>query len=279
MIEKKILVTTDFSEKSKAALHFAIQLASQNKFELVFFHTPHILIPTVLNNNSIDVYEKEEVEKFELRLKLFVENVYRDLNLSPLNINCVIKNSVFPQSNIMEYAAENNFSFICISTRGAGKLARMLGTNTGNLITHSDVPVIAVPYNYAITPVKSILYASDLIHFKKEILKVIAFAQPLHAVIELLHLASPIEPISNLKEIEMEIKNMPDCNIRFNLINRGPETSLVTDIETAIIKMKPSIMIMFTEQKRSWFDKIFLSSKSAEYSFNAQIPLLVFNKS
>ena len=35
---KKILVTTDFSDKSKAGLLFAIQLAKQNKYVLTFFH-------------------------------------------------------------------------------------------------------------------------------------------------------------------------------------------------------------------------------------------------
>ena len=275
---KKILVTTDFSKNSKAGLLFAIQLSSQNKYDLVFFHTPHILIPTALNNNSIEVYEDEAVKRFGDKLNLFVKEVYESLHITPANIDCVIKNSVFPQSNIMEYAAENNFSFICISTRGAGKLARLLGTNTGNLINHSDVPVIAVPYNYTMTPVSSILLASDLVDFKKEILQAVSFAEPLNATIELLHLTSAFEHISDLAAIETEVKEASAYPIHFNLIKKDPDTSLVTDIETAIDRMKPSIMIMFTQQNRSWFEKIFLSSKSSEYSFNAKVPLLVFRK-
>ena len=49
--------------------------------------------------------------------------------------------------------------------------------------------------------------------------------------------------------------------------------------ENVIKKTKPSMLIMFTEQNRTLFQKIFLSSKSADYSFNPKIPLLVFNKS
>jgi hypothetical protein len=60
---------------------------------------------------------------------------------------------------------------------------------------------------------------------------------------------------------------------------RNLDESLVSDIEDAIKKINPSMMIMFTEQNRNWFEKIFLSSKSAEYSFDAKVPLLVFNKS
>lgn len=275
---KKILVTTDFSENSKAGLHFAIQLASQNNYDLVFFHTPHILIPTAWNNNRMEVYEKEEVKKFEDKLHVFVKEVYESLNIIPQTINCVVKNSVFPQSNIMEYAAENNFSYICISTKGAGRAARLLGTNTGNLINHSDVPVIAIPDNYTKTPVKSILLASDLIDFKKEILQAVAFAEPLGAEIELMHLTSAFEHNADLEATQAAVKAESAYPIHFNLIKKDPNTSLVTDIETAVQNMKPSIMIMFTEQNRTWFEKIFLSGKSAEYSFNAKVPLLVFKK-
>ena len=274
----KILVTTDFSENSKAGLHFAIQLASQAKYELVFFHTLHVMVPTAWHNTNIQVYEESEVKRFEVQLRLFVKEVYEQLQITPGIMNCVVKNSVFSQSNIMEYAAENNFKYICISTKGAGKVGRLLGTNTGNLINHSDVPVIAVPYNYKITQVKSILLASDLISIKKEIPAAVAFAEPLGAKIELLHLTSVFEHNADLTAIETNVKEESSYPVHFNFINRDRDTSLITDIETAVQKMKPSIMIMFTEQNRSWFEKIFLSSKSAEYSFNAKVPLLVFKK-
>ena len=196
-----------------------------------------------------------------------------------LKYKCVIKQSIMPQSCIMDYAEENKFDFICISTRGAGKVERILGTNTGNLINHSVIPVIAVPYKYKTAPITSILYASDLAHFKKEIIKVVEFAKPLKATIELLHLTSVLENSDQLKAIETAVKKISAYHISFNITNRNPNESLINDIETAIKKRKPLMMIMFTEQNRNWFQKIFLSSKSAEYSFNAKVPLLVFNKS
>ncbi len=126
--------------------------------------------------------------------------------------------------------------------------------------------------------IKRFLYASDLAHFKKEIVKVVAFAKPLKAAIELLHLTSLLENSDSIEAIETVIKKIAAYHINFNITNRNPNESVITDIETAIKKKKPSMMIMFTEQNRSWFEKIFLSSKSAQYSFNAKVPLLVFNK-
>ncbi len=53
---------------------------------------------------------------------------------------------------------------------------------------------------------------------------------------------------------------------------------MVANFET-IIKKKPSMMKLFTEQNSTLFQKIFLSGKSAEYSFKAKVPLLIFNTS
>ena len=276
---KKILVTTDFSDKSKAGLLFAIQLATQNKFDLTFFHVYNILTPTAWNFVRIEKYEKEQTKIIQDKLNVFVEEVYKGLTLTKSNKKCVIKSAVFPQSSIMEYAAENKFDFICISTRGAGKLERILGTNTANLINHSDVPIIAVPYNYKTSKITSILYASDLTNLEKELKNVVAFAKLLKSTIELLHFTSPLETIIDPKVIEIAIKKLSKFDIKLNIKNTDFVKSIVVNIESAIKKTKPSMMIMFTEQNRTLFQKIFLSSKSAEYSFNAKVPLLVFNKS
>ena len=276
---KTILATTDFSENSKAGLHFAIQLASQNNFELVFFHTYHTLIPTSWNAARIDSFEKEEAIIIQEKLNTFIKEVYKSLDIAATNYSCEIKSSVIIDTTIREYAEENNFDFICISTKGAGNFKRLLGTNTGNLINHSSVPVIAVPHSYKTALITNILYVSDLFNYENEMPKVIAFAEPLKASVELLHLTSAQEKTADLITIETAIKKMAHYNVNFKTSPRNPNTSLVSDIEVAVKELAPSLMIMFTEQNRGWFQKIFLSSKSAEYSFNAKVPLLVFHKS
>ena len=276
---KKILVTTDFSENSKPGLLFAIQMASQNNCELTFFHTYHILVSTVWNDVKIDVYEKQEAIKIEENLKEFVADTYKEINITDAHYNCIIKSSVFADSCIREYAADNDFDLICISTRGAGTVKRLLGTNTANLINNSDVPVIAIPHNYKKSVIDSILYVSDIHDYEKEILKVIAFASPLNASVELLHLTSAPEKKADLDLVEKAITGIATYNVKFKITPRNPNNGLVADIEEAVKDIQPSVMVMFTEQNRNWFEKIFLSSKSAEYSFDAKVPLLVFHKS
>jgi nucleotide-binding universal stress UspA family protein len=274
----KILVTTDFSDKSKAAILFAIQLATQTKCTLTFINIHHIPSPTAWDIVRIKEYENEQLLLQQNKLCHFVDKIYASLKIPAMNTACVVKMAIMPDASIREYAEQNKYNFICISTRGAGKMESILGTNTSNLINHSAIPIIAVPYTYKTAAITSILYAADFVDFTVEIKKVVAFAKPLKATIELVHFASVAENKDSLKVIQIAIKKIAAYHIDFNITDRSPDDSIITDIETAIKKKKPSLMIMFTNQNRNWFEKIFLSSKSAQYSFNAKVPLLVFNK-
>ena len=274
----KILVTTDFSSNSKAGLRFAIQLASQHKYQLTFFHSYYIKKPTLWSDEKYGDYEKGQARKIQNKLNLLVESIYENMKVVSKNKKCVIKSSVLTDSNIREYAREYKYNFICISARGAGVVNKILGTNTSNLINQSTVPVIAIPRNYRVSKITSILYSSDLINLENELKKVVGFTKPLKAKVELLHFHYPYEMTNNKKMINEVVKKISKHNIKLHLEDINPAETLITNIEVTIKKLKPSMMIMFTEQNRSFFDKIFLSSKSGEYSFNAKIPLLVFNK-
>jgi nucleotide-binding universal stress UspA family protein len=274
----KILVTTDFSSNSKAGLRFAIQLASQHKFELTFFYSYYIANLRSLSNRAFADYERKEADRIQKKLNQFVESVYRDMDVVSKNKKCVIKSAVLADSNIREYAQENKFSFICISTRGSGKLKKIFGTNTSNLIAHSTVPVIVVPHNYRRSEIKSVIYASDLVNLGNELEKVIEFTKPLKAKVEILHFNYPTEITTNKNTIDELLKKNSKHNIKLHIENINLAESLISNIEAVIRRSKPSMLVMFTQQNRSFFNKIFFSSNSANYSFKAKVPLLVFNK-
>jgi nucleotide-binding universal stress UspA family protein len=275
---EKILVTTDFSNNSKAGIRFALQLSKQSKFELTFFHSYFIMKPTSWSEEAFTAYEKKETDKIQKKLVQFIASVHKSIGVSFKNINCVAVSSIFTESSISEYASANNFNYICISTRGASKLKKILGTNTSNLINNSSVPVIAVPHTYRRDKITNILYACDLGNLESELKNVVDFAKPLKANVELLHFNSPMEIISDSKIVETAVKKFSKYKVKLHLENANPVNTLISNIESAIQKSKPSMLIMFTQQNRSFFQKLFLSSKSAEYSFNAKVPLLVFNK-
>ena len=56
------------------------------------------------------------------------------------------------------------------------------------------------------------------------------------------------------------------------------EATLLSHLQDDIQKSRPSIIAMFTKQNRNWFERFFLSSKTAELGFDTKTPMLVFRK-
>jgi nucleotide-binding universal stress UspA family protein len=274
----KILVTTDFSESSKAAMYFAIQLAAQNNNQLTFFHSHQMMRATIWSDAVFASHQASESILVNEKLQQFVRDVYNSLGLAPEELNCVVNDGSVADQHIMDYATQNNFDYICISRTGQGKASSFFGSNSLTLVNKSHIPVIVVPNNYHTAEVKHIFYASDLRDLSNELDKVVNFAKPLNASVELIHFKAPEEDIINPEETEKINQKLNEYQITTNFKNLDYDKTLIENIENEIQRAKPQMLIMFTQQKRTLFQKIFMSSISAEYAAFSAIPILIFNK-
>src|SRR5690606_13245290 len=155
---------------------------------------------------------------------------------------------------------------------------KILGTNTGNLITKSPIPVIAIPKDYRNKPLHNVLYATDLENLNEEFQRVLDFAKPRGLSIELLHFSSPstLDLEKNLKRDELESKTGYPLTIR--MVKNDITYPMSKNLQQQIEKIKPSIVVLFTNQNRNFYERLFLSSMSEGLSFKSQTPLLVFKK-
>jgi nucleotide-binding universal stress UspA family protein len=275
---KKVLVTTDLSSNSKAGIRFAIQLAKQAGFTLAFYHGIELDKPTRWSNQQFDDYAQREINNANNQLANLVSKVYKDAGIKPGKYTLVVERVTSIRDAVISYAVAKKFDFICMSTRGAGKLKRIVGTNTSAIITHSPVPVFAIPGNYRVTPVKDILYASDLNALSGELAKVKRFAAAVKGKVTVLH----YDYLYQLKEVQAKFDKIAGREktpgIKFYLEKFNIEDSLSLHLKNAVRKFNPSILVLFTKQNRDWFERLFLSSKSAEVSFDTKKPLLIYGK-
>lgn len=274
----KILVTTDLSANSKAAMRFASQLALQCDCTLAFLHIYHVMRPTVWHEATYLTYEKGELEKALTTLGAFVSSFYKHLDIKPPTYTCVVENAAIADKYIMEYAADNGFDFICISTRGAGTFEKLLGTTTANLINQSSVPVIAVPGTFKLTKLTSILYASDLTALKAEVPLVASFARMLAASVTMLHITSPMEPVMDREIIDMAVQKFANYPVAIETRPRDFARPLIDQIEDVIHATKPSMIILFTAQNQGFFYQLLNLGNAVNFSFLTTIPMLVFAK-
>lgn len=276
---KKVLVPTDFSANSKSGVRFAINWASQQKIELVFVHVLYILKATRWSDAYFEKYAEQEKELCSTKFEKFITGIYRQMNVKSGIHSYLIVQGISADVSILDYCSKNQgIDYICISTRGAGKFKKIFGTNTGNLITKSSIPVLAVPKNYKVADIRSVLYATDLRNYEDEIKKVVAFAQPLKIQIEAVHFTWPDEISFDVKTIEATFKKEFKYGLKLYFEKNDGTHSVIENLEKQIRIRKPSIVIMFTDQERTFFQKLFLSSKAEQLSFQLKVPLLVFNK-
>ncbi|AMR30136.1 hypothetical protein A0256_01235 [Mucilaginibacter sp. PAMC 26640] len=275
---EKILVTTDQSANSKAAIRFAIKLAKQRKAELIIIHVYHLLKPFNWTEHAFKKYGDSFREKTEAELTSFIAEIYHEIHEPEIQHLVVLVSNTDVVDGVMDYATKHECSYICIATRGAGILTKLFGTHTAKLITHSHVPVICIPSTYHLKEIKHVLYASDMRDYEKELTKVVAFAKPIHATVEMVHIAYPFEFTFDKKWMEARLKEKANYEVIVLNRTRDITNELLEDIDDAVKASKPSILILFTHQSRSVFEKIFYPSNAENYSFYGKIPLLTFNK-
>lgn len=275
---EKILVTTDQSDNSKSALRYAIKLAKERKAELIILHIYHLLKPFNWTDHAFEEYGDNFRKKTITELTSFITGVYHDIHETGIRHQLVLVSNLDVVDGIVQYATKHDCSYICISTRGAGVLTKMFGTHTAKLITHSPIPVLCIPSAYHIKEIKHILYASDMTDYEQELKKVVAFARPIHASVEMMHILYPFEFEFDKELTEATLKKKADYDVTILNRKRDITNALLADIDDAVKFSKPSLLVLFTHQSRSMFEKLFYPSNAEEYSFYGKVPMLTFNK-
>ncbi len=267
---KKILVPTDFSNNSVAAVRFALQLASQSDFKLTFFHSCNIQRPTAWKDSVYEAFKEKELAEQSASLLKYVNSSFESLGAVPEDLNYEVQCGSIVESTILDYAEKNNFDYICISRKGHGNSIQIFGSITSHLITKSEVPVITVPSSYQQAKIETITYATDLSNLEKELQLVSEFSESLGANLEVLHFKAAGDDLIETPEAGYPVK------IHFEPLKY--EKTLIENIDGMIKQSNTSMLVMFTKQKRTFFEKLFVSSISAEYASEIDIPLLVFKK-
>ncbi len=276
---KKILVSTDFSNNSKSAIRFAIHWATMQKLELVFIYVLHVTRPAQWTDEYFEKYSETEKKLFLSKMEKFIAAIYKKMNVAPGKYSCTVTSGISADVMINDYCTLNpGIDCVCISTRGAGRFEKFFGTNTGNLITNSVVPVFAIPKVYRVSKMNKVLFASDFFNYDTELQKVIAFALPLKAKIDVLHFTLPDEMLVDEKSIETASRKKYTYGLTVHLEKKDLLHSLIQNLRKQVAAKKPSVVIMFTHRQRTVFQKIFFSSKAEQLSFNLTAPLLVFKK-
>ena len=144
---KKILVPTDFSEASEAALKYACGLAADLNASLCVLHTIENPYP-IGGATEYDSPPQEFFEGYERESRKSLETVLTSEEQEKYRASLVLRNGVAAQE-ILLYLQENpDVDLVVMATHGRGGVARlMMGSVADKIVRAARCPVVTIRVN------------------------------------------------------------------------------------------------------------------------------------
>jgi nucleotide-binding universal stress UspA family protein len=141
---KTVLVPTDFSEPSEAALAYARQLAGAFKASI---HVLHVISDPAAQQWAAEAYAgslSEMVTELKSQAQRNLHDALPASDRKKYRATVVVAVGV-PFTRIIEYAKKNAVDLIVMGTHGRGALAHaILGSVTERVVRFAPCPVLAV---------------------------------------------------------------------------------------------------------------------------------------
>lgn len=221
----KVLVATDFSEASKNAYPFAVELTKKYGGHVDFVH----VIPAFKYlNESIgrlglpldmdkDIYPhliSETQERLARELNDFIPEAQRG--------ESVVKVEVKPSEGIVEEAKKHNVDLIVMGSTGVQGRDLLWGSTTEKVVRKSNIPVLAIPIGYKPNGIDRILVPTDYSELSFNSLRgATSLADSLSAEITLFHV---VELYGSLSENESRESGKDELDsIKEKLLKRVSE--------------------------------------------------------
>jgi nucleotide-binding universal stress UspA family protein len=276
---KTIIVPTDFSATAYNAARYALELAAQiGTSRILLYHAYELIVPVPDLPTSIPVIDPKELKEASLqglgKMKLDLE-AYVPAG-AVLDIRA--ENNLLA-ANIDEVAKEEMADVIIMGITGGGQIEEiMMGSNTIDVVKHTNFPVIIVPGEVTFKPVNKILFACD---FKK------------------VGTSTPIAPLKKLLDIfhaELHVLNIdrdgkglgadiPLESLLLDTLLEGyhpiyhfiDHDNIVEGIMDFADKIQADL-ILTIPRKHGLFEGLFRRSRTAKLAFHTHIPMLAIHE-
>jgi nucleotide-binding universal stress UspA family protein len=142
---KNILVATDFSEPSDAALTYGKALARNFKATLHVVHIVGNVSSVVYGAEGYTASIPELQEELEEEARKQLDDLLVDNDPNPLPTRRVLLTSNAPAGAIVDYAAREHIDLIVTGTHGRGAVAHLLmGSVAERVVRTAPCPVLTV---------------------------------------------------------------------------------------------------------------------------------------
>ena len=275
---KNILFPTDFSEASRNALKYAVDMAEHVGARVLMLHVYHE-IPVAEGVAPAGFLQKLSSQKEERALAHFhqYENeIYSSLSENVELVPMIESGRAF--ETILSVAEREAVDMIVMGTKGAASMAhKIFGSLTTRVIEASECPVLAVPEGVSFQPIRHILYASNFEEADFVVLdQLLDYADLFGATLSCAHVYAGEEYWNQLDRSFFErLYQLESQNeqLKFYTFNHR---DVVHGLHRFICANKVDMLAMLTHRREA-IHQVLEESLTREMTLHTDVPLLAFH--
>lgn len=264
----KILIPTDFSENAMRAITYATALYARKPTLFILIH--------IQTNDSYTPEGKIDLEVKEITQNLIkCKAEFKDRQHKAESIFCT---GGFIE-NIRKIVENQNIDLIIMGTKGTNNSTKMpIGTNTQNVITKVQCPVMVVPNATEFSPIREVVFPTDLYlrTSSKTMLPLTSILANNDTILHIIYRATDKAVLSKTQMVNKEYLQNLSSNIEIKLHNIS-SANLKEELENYIAKHETQLITM--SAKNLNFIQLLLSRSSPEAdSYIRKTPFLFLHE-
>lgn len=275
-----ILVAIDFSDSSKNAGKFAVNLAAKACADVTFLNIATIqVIDPVAPAFYIDPLLKEKEEESAKMLEEYKASFQGINYIDHTPLNLYTKTGVgVPSIEINERLEEKEYDMLVLGSKKGDFWTRLTGSTAVDVVNTTEVPVLVVPEKSEFRGIKSVVAATNLLEGDSEFLKsVITFCKSFNAHLMIIHVndsGSEEEEEELFRKLKKDIKqDLKYGNVHFESI-RLKDPARVIEL---IAEIENADLIALKKQERSFISSMFHTSMVKDKIYHSELPLIIFH--
>lgn len=274
---KKFLVPTDFSEVSKNAARYAVQmLADKPGAKIILYH----VYSNIASGSDGSLLTEDEIDRHTI-LGHALANMRQDLTpLGNVTIESIAEHGTSLIENIERYVRHHGIDMVIMGNNGSTRIEQIfMGSNTLKLVREGVCPVMIIPPDARFHAINEVALTSDF--------KDVDASIPVAPIKRLLDLFKPTLYVINVDsehyvEITEEYKTeRSKLEKYFGAYNPQFAFIRLFDFLDAInnfTKDKEIDLIITIPRKHSFLSKLFKTSHTKKLAYHTSIPIVAIQE-
>ena len=274
---KKFLVPTDFSDTSKNAARYGVQLAASVPGSTIILY--NVFDKLAPGSDGTPLTETENDRRIVLTHAL--KNLELELSeLSDVNIEYVAEEGTSLVESLKRYVRHHAVDVVVMGITGATRLEQIfMGSNTLNMVNAGICPVIIVPPDATFSKIENVAFASDF--------KDVKMSTPIAQIKSVLSIFNPKLHIVNVDtehyvELSEEYKyERAKLELMFQEFNPQFYFMRLYDFLDAISTFAKDYkidLIVTVPRKHNFLTGLFKTSHTKRLAYHSDVPIVAVHE-